>query len=309
MSLHPQAAQFLADWNRLDLPPLETTPVKKLREMTAAALQLAACPSLADVQDHKIVRDDGSELLVRAYRPFGDGPYPVCLYFHGGGWVLNSIDTHDDLVRRLTAESGCVFVSVEYRLSPEHKYPAALEDGWATLQWVNAQAEKLQVDPSRLAVVGDSAGANLAAALCLLARDRKGPEITFQVLAYPVIDSDFTRPSYVENAEGYFLTLEQMKWFWAQYVSTPEQMTEPYAAPIRAESLAGLPPAFIITAEYDPLRDEGEAYADALFTAEIPVSLHRYPGMIHAFLRRVDQFDAATSAIYEIGYSLKKWLS
>lgn len=309
MALHPQVEQFLADWNRLDLQPFESTPVPELRRRTEATGLLAACPTLAAIDDHRIPREDGTTLRVRVYRPFGDGPLPVCLYFHGGGWVINTIDTHDDLVRRLTAESGCVFVSVDYRLAPEHKYPAAIEDAWTALKAVVEHADDWDIDATRIGVAGDSAGGNLAAALALMTRDRGGPELSAQILIYPITDCDFTRPSYVENAEGYFLTTAQMKWFWNQYVERPEQMLEPYASPLRAESLKRLPPAFVITAEYDPLRDEGEAYADALFENEVPVSLHRFSGLIHAFIRRVDTFDAATSAIREVGFSLRKWLN
>lgn len=265
-----------------------------------------APPDLARIETKTIPGPDGSELKIRIYWPLGEGSFGACLYFHGGGWVLNNIDTHDDVVRRLAAASGCVFVSVDYRLAPEHKYPAAIEDGYAALQWVYEQARELNVDPARIAVCGDSAGGNIAAVLCLMTRDRGGPPIAFQALIYPITDCDFDRPSYRDNADGYFLTAKQMKWFWNHYVCSPEQMLEPYASPIRATSLRELPPALIQTAEFDPLRDEGEAYADALREAGVPVARHRYDGLIHAFMKRVDQFDAALEAIRETGDALRR---
>ena len=304
---HPlQAADFLNQLARLKTPSLEELPIGTTRR----ALVLGSAvkrepPQLARVETRTIPGPEGSELRIRIYWPMGDGPFGVCLYFHGGGWVLNDIDTHDDVARRLTGAAGFVFVSVDYRLAPEHKYPAAIEDGYAALQWVVHEAAKLHVDPARIAVCGDSAGGNLAAVLCLMTRDRGGPPIAFQALIYPITDCDFDRPSYQDNADGYFLTTKQMKWFWNHYVSSPLQMSEPYASPLRAASLNGLPPALIQTAEFDPLRDEGEAYADALRAAGVPVTLHRYEGLIHAFVKRVDQFDAATEAILEVGSALK----
>jgi acetyl esterase len=306
MPLDPQATEFLAQIARqkghsLDLLPLEVS-------RRAAMLGSGACPDppdLARVDNLEIVRPDGTVLPVRISIPHGTGPFGVCLYFHGGGWVLNSIDTHDDLVRRLTAESGCVFVNVEYRLAPDDKYPAAAEDAYTALLWVHEHAAEIAGDPSRIAVAGDSAGGNLAAVSCLMTRDRGGPPIAFQALIYPITDCDFERPSYQSNSEGYFLTRREMLWFWNHYVSSPEQMLEPYASPMRAKSLRGLPPASILTAEYDPLRDEGEAYAQALRAAGVEVSVHRYDGLIHAFVRRVREFDAAHAAIREIGGQLR----
>lgn len=307
MPLDPQAAAFLEQLARQRLHPIETLPVDLTRR--AAALGNAASldpPELALVENRQITRPDGTELLIRITVPKDQpAPHGICLYFHGGGWVLNSIDTHDDLVRRLTAESGCVFVNVEYRLAPEFKYPAAIDDAYTALLWAYEHASELGCDPNRIAVSGDSAGGNLAAAVCLMSRDRGGPPIGFQALIYPITDCNFERPSYQENAEGYFLTRREMKWFWNHYVSSPDQMREPYASPLLASSLAELPPAIILTAEFDPLRDEGEAYAAALRAAGVSVTLRRYDGMIHAFVRRVQQFDAAFTAIQEIGQQLR----
>ncbi len=306
MPLHPQAARFLNVWNSLDQPPMETTPVEKTRSLllSVGTGPLAGCPVLPAVEDRSIP-GPGGNLRVRIYTPPGAGPFGVAFYFHGGGWVLNSIDTHDDVVRRMTAASGCKFVSVDYRLAPEHPYPAAVEDAYAALQWVATHAAELDVDAQRIAVAGDSAGGNIAAALCLMTRDRRGPAIQQQCLLYPITDCDLARPSYVENAEGYFLTTSQMHWFWDHYCSNHERRREPYASPLRGD-LRGLPPALIFTAEYDPLRDEGEAYAQALEAAGVPVVQRSFPGLIHAFIRRVESFDAAGEAIGQIGQTLRQ---
>jgi acetyl esterase len=260
------------------------------------------------METRSIPGPDGGKLNIRIYWPTYQAQSAACLYFHGGGWVLNNIDTHNDLVQRLAEASGCMFVSVDYRLAPEHKYPAAVEDAYCALNWVAQHATELQINPHKIAVSGDSAGGNIAAALCLMTRDRGGPAIAFQALIYPITDCDFERPSYRDNADGYFLTTAQMRWFWNHYVQSPDQMQEPYASPIRASSLRGLPPALILTAEFDPLRDEGEAYAVALREAGVPTEMHRYDGMIHAFLKRVDQFDTALEAIKLIGDRLKQQL-
>lgn len=309
MPLHPQAAKFLDVIRRQDLPLIETTPIDVTRRalILASAVKMAPA-SLARIETRTIAGPDGDELKVRFYWPHGPGPHAAVLYFHGGGWVLNNIETHDDVAQRMAAASNCVFISVDYRLAPEHKFPAAIEDAFTTLTWLAANAKELEIDPHRIAVCGDSAGGNIAAALCLMTRDRLGPAIAFQVLIYPITDYDLTRPSYVENADGYFLTTSQMRWFWQQYVESPDRMREPYASPIRANSLKGVPPALILTAEFDPLRDEGEAFADALRQHGINVRLKRYDGLIHAFIKRVDQFDAAIDAINLIGETLKSEL-
>jgi acetyl esterase len=307
MPLHPQTVAFLDQMARQNTPSLDSLPI----EITRRALAMGAVPApnqpvLAKIENLNVTRPDGTEMPVRIYVPEGTKPFPVCLYFHGGGWVLNSINTHDDLVRRLAAAAGCVFVNVEYRLAPEHPYPAAIEDAYTALSWVHEHATEIGCDANRIAVSGDSAGGNLAAVVCLMSRDRSGPPIAFQVLIYPITDCDFERPSYHANGEGYFLTRNEMLWFWNHYVTSPEQMLEPYASPLRAESLQNIPPALILTAEYDPLVDEGEAYAEALREAGVNVTLQRYEGMIHAFMKRVAQFDTATTAIEDVARILRK---
>ena len=237
---------------------------------------------IAEVADRKIPGPAG-QLPVRIYRPEEKAPLPALVYFHGGGWVIGSLETHDGTCRDLANRIGCVVVSVDYRLAPEARYPAAAEDCYAATKWVAENAKALGVDAARLGIGGDSAGGNLAAVVALMARDRGGPTLRHQLLIYPVTDADFSRASYRENAEGYLLTTKAMEWFWGHYVPDPARRQEPYAAPLRAKELSGLPPAFVLTAEYDPLRDEGEAYAKRLQQAGVKTRLQRYDGAIHGF--------------------------
>jgi acetyl esterase len=237
--------------------------------------------------DDRTIPGPAGEIPVRVYRPSKDGaPRPGVVFFHGGGWVICDLETHDGACRRIANEVDAVVVAVDYRLAPQHKFPAAVEDSYAATRWVAEHADELGINPTRLAVAGDSAGGNLAAAVALMARDRGGPPLAFQMLVYPVIDSTAGRndyPSKTENAEGYFLTTSAMNWYRDQYVADESDADDPYLSPIRAESLAGLPPAVIVVAEADPLRDEGEEYARALDAAGVPVMLHCAIGMFHGF--------------------------
>ena len=236
---------------------------------------------------------------MRVYRPAADGTFPVLVYFHGGGWVIGGLDTHDGTCRLLCRDAGCVVVSVDYRLAPEHRYPAAAEDCYAATQWLADHASEIGIDPARIAVGGDSAGGNLAAAVALMARDRGTPTLAFQLLIYPVTDADFTRGSYIDNAEGYFLTTASMEWFWGHYVPDEATRSEAYCAPQQAKDLAGLPPALVLTAEFDPLRDEGEAFAARLKEAGVATTVTRYDGMIHGFFSMTGLAKAALDAVAE----------
>jgi acetyl esterase len=245
----------------------------------------APVQSVAATEDRTVPGVDGNAIPVRIYWPeVGGDPLPVVVFFHGGGWVIGGIDSHDGTVRSLVNQTGAIFVSVDYRLAPEHPFPAAPEDCYAATQWVVNHADELNVDPTRVAVAGDSAGGNLAAVVPLMARDRGGPALAFQLLVYPCTDFDIDKyPSMTENAEGYFLTQDVMIWFYENYITDDAHRADPYAAPIRATNLSGLPPALIITGEFDPLRDEGEAYAQRLREAGVDVTSTRYDGMIHGF--------------------------
>jgi len=241
---------------------------------------------------------------VRIYWPQepSGAPLPALLYFHGGGWVICDLDSHDPTCRAITNSVGCVVVSVDYRLAPEHKFPAAAEDAYAATLWVTANASDLGVDPARIAVGGDSAGGNLAAAVALMARDRRAlqqraPQIMFQLMVYPVTDvTSLDTPSYRENAEGYFLTAASMDWYRHQYLTDLSEASHPYASPLQAPDLTGLPPALVLTAEHDPLRDEGEAYAARLRDAGVPASAVRYDGVFHGFFALGRLLDIAKQA-------------
>ncbi len=261
--------------------------------------------ALPSVEDRGIPGPAG-EIPVRIYRPEAGGTLPALVYFHGGGWVIGSLDTHDASCRELASQTGCVVVSVDYRLAPEHRYPAAAEDCFAAVRWVADHAAELGVDPARLAVGGDSAGGNLSAVVSLLARDRSGPALRFQLLVYPVTDCDFSRPSYLRNASGLLLERDTMLWFWDHYVPDAARRREPHCAPLHAESLAGLPPALVITAEYDPLLDEGEAYVRRLEEAGVPTTCTRYDGMVHGFFAMGMLAQGARDAVAQASEALRK---
>jgi acetyl esterase len=254
--------------------------------------------AVARVEDRMIAAPSGHEIPVRVYwpEPAGDSAPPVVVFFHGGGWVLCGLDSHDQTCRATTREAGVVTVSVDYRLAPEHVFPAAAEDAYAATCWVADQAGQLGGDSRRLAVAGDSAGGNLAAATALMARDRGGPAIAFQLLVYPVLDHRRDTPSHRENAQGFFLTEDHMRWYWQQYLGADGDGSHPYASPVLADDLTGLPPAHIVTAECDPLRDEGEAYGRRLREAGVAVDVCRYDGMFHGFFGMRDVLPAANRA-------------
>ena len=256
---------------------------------------------VAHVEDRVIAND----VPVRIYRPAGDGPFGCLLFLHGSGWVIMSVDTHDHEARALCNRGNVVVVSVDYRLAPEHKFPAAVEDCWGALEWVVASAAELDIDPGRLAVGGDSAGGNLAAVLARRARDAGGPPIAFQLLVYPVLDARGGHASRIENKDGPGLTNELMHWFTDQYVRAAEDAEDPDVSPLLAESFAGLPPAFVLTAEYDPLRDEGAEYADRLAAAGVPVTYRLYEGATHGFWQMSRYAPYAQQALDECGDALR----
>jgi acetyl esterase len=233
---------------------------------------------------------------------------PVVVYFHGGGWVIGDLEVVDQPCRQLASAAGAIVVSVDYRLAPEHRYPAAFEDSYAATVWVGAHAAEIGGDPARLAVAGDSAGGNLAAAVALAARDRGGPELAAQLLIYPVTDFNFGTASYHDNREGYLLTKGSMQWFWAHYLGAQDLDKDPYACPLRADSLAGLPPAYVATSEYDPLRDEGEAYARRLEEAGVAVTAKRFDGMLHGFFWMLAAVPSAAGVLDDmVGVLRKAW--
>jgi acetyl esterase/lipase len=306
MPLDPQMQKIVDATLALGLPPIERMTVEQAREsIRQRTPALGPVQQVKTVEEHHVPVADGT-IGVRLYRPSPTRPLPALVFYHGGGWVIGDLYTHDGICRAIANAAECVVASVDYRLAPERKYPAAFEDSYAALTWLAGHAPTLGVDPARLAVGGDSAGGNLAAAAALAARDRQGPRLALQLLIYPVTAHAFDTASYRENGEGYMLTREGMKWFWNHYLARPEDGQQPYASPLLARNLGGLAPALVITAEYDPLRDEGEAYAKRLAEAGVPVTITRYPGLVHGFIRMINVLDPAKRALDEVAAALRK---
>ncbi|MBO0783902.1 MAG: alpha/beta hydrolase, partial [Ktedonobacteraceae bacterium] len=255
MPLDPQAKALLTA--AAGAPPLKTlSPAAARQFMREALIPLGGEPEPVNTVQERQIPGPLGTIPICIYTPEGLGPFPVLVFFHGGGWVIGDLDTHDAMCRSLTRSAGCITVSVDYHLAPEHKYPAARDDCYAATQWVAENARTINGDPERLAVGGESSGGSLAAVVTLMARDRGGPHLAYQLLITPVTNYyQPGTPSYQENAEGYFLTRDDMIWFWNQYVSSEEVARHPYASPLQVEDLHGLPPALVITAEFDPLRD------------------------------------------------------
>ncbi len=285
--LQPDVAIMLQVMAEAELPPIETLPPQAARElMDQLATMNPPGPEVGEIQDGTFPGAAG-ELNYRLYRPTSNGPHPVVCYFHGGGWVLGAHDSDDPFCRDLCVRSDSLVISVDYRHAPEARFPAAPDDAWAAVQWIAEHASELGGLPGQLVLAGWSAGGNLAAVTCQRARDEGGPAISGQLLITPVVDCDFGRSSYEENAEGFVLSTALMQWFWDHYADE-SQRDDPRASPLRAASLAGLPPAAILTAEFDPLRDEGAAYAEALSSAGVEANHYPCRGQIHTSLTAVD---------------------
>ena len=310
MPLHPQAQAFLEVFEaaNAELPPLAERDPATWRQqgldLAKQARDLPFSPPVHSETDRTIPGPAG-EIPVRVFTPGTDGPSPVLVWFHGGGWVLGGLDGGIHALRLLANVADCVIVSVDYRLAPEHRFPAAVDDCLAATRWVAEHAAEVGADASLIAVGGDSAGGNLAAVVSQLARDG-GPDLAFQLLVCPVTDSDFSRPSYVWNSEGYLLSTEMMEWFWAQYMGPDGDRTDVRVAPMRADDLTGLPPAHVIAAEYDPLADEAVAYADALEAAGVDVKLVVAEGHIHDYVMNLGIIDDAEPAIADIARNMTR---
>jgi acetyl esterase len=282
------------------VPATHTLSVPEARRLYEARVAIMAPPAaVAGVREQSIA-GPGGPLKLRIYTPPGAGPFPLMVFFHGSGFVLCSLDTHDGMCRNLCAGAGCVVVSIDYRLAPEHRFPAGIEDCVAATRWAAANAAGLGADASRIMVAGDSAGGNMAAVAALRLRDAEGPQLCGQMLLYPVTDYHTPgTPSYAENGEGYGLTRDTMVWFWNHYLADARDAANPDASPLRAKDFARLPPALIMTAEYDPLRDEAELYGERLAAAGVPVVVSRRRGMNHGFLFWVGVVDQASEAMAE----------
>jgi acetyl esterase/lipase len=300
--LHPDVRAVLAALEEEEGASLEMLPVAEARRVAAEALKPmeGEAEPVGTIEDLRIPSPAG-EIPVRVYTPEGTGPFPGLVYFHGGGWVLCDLETHNVVCRAIARRAPAVVVAVDYRLAPEHKFPAAIEDASAATRWVVENAARLNIDPRRIAVGGDSAGGNLAAVVSLKSR-----QIALQVLVYPVTDlSFFATNSYKEFADGYHLTRSEMEWFRREYLANPGQALDPDASPLLAPDLSGAPPALVITAECDVLRDEGEAYAGRLRRARVPVTLTRYPGMIHPFFSMPGAIRDANVALDEVAGAVR----
>jgi acetyl esterase/lipase len=302
--VQPDMAMVLELFATLGLPSYDMLLADQARALSA---QLSANrpsgPAVGEIVDGTLAGAVGP-LAYRLYRPASPGPHPVVVYFHGGGWVLGSPDSDDPLCRDLCKRADALIVSVDYRHAPEARFPAAVDDGLAAARWIAEHAAELGGRPGPLAVAGWSAGGNIAAVTCQLARDAGGPLIAGQLLLTPVTDCDTSRPSYVENAEGYLLTASLMKWFWDHYAD-PAVRTDPKASPLRAGDLSKLPPAFVVTCEFDPLRDEGIAYAHALSAAGVPARQVTARGHTHTSLTMVDVVVSGAGIRAEMGHALR----
>lgn len=294
---------FLEQLNRPQVFQVSLEQARAMHERGQALFPLALLP--AQVEQRTIPCGPKGNLQLRIVRPeHAEAELPVIIYFHGGGWVLGSFETYDRFLRQLVSGTGAALVFVEYSLSPEARFPVALEECYAATQWVSEHGAALGVDASRLVIAGDSAGGNLAAAVCLLAKERGGPRIAGQALIYPATASGFDTASFHQFGHGYYLTAEASRWFWHQYAPDRSADHDPHACPMAAstDQLTGLPPALVITGECDVLRDEGEAYAGRLMQAGVSVACTRYLGVIHGFIgiNALAESAPATAAVSQI---------
>lgn len=312
MALDPQVAGLLAQLSaNPEAPGLADVPPEGGRAMfraLGAMLDMQDAP-IGKIENRKIPGPAG-EIPVRIYTPVAAGaePLPCLVYYHGGGWVIGDLETHEGACRLLANGSGCRVVSVDYRLAPEHVFPAAVDDCYAAVKWVSENARQIGIDPNRIAVGGDSAGGNLSAVVCQTARDSGGPAIAFQLLIYPATDMTLATPSKKENAVGYFLEGKLMDYFYQHYVPKGADENDPRHSPLRARNFSGLPPAYVITAQYDVLRDEGRMYAEKLQAAGVKVTLVNYESMIHGFVTMAGAIEAARPAIADAAKAVKNAL-
>jgi len=308
MPLDPDMKALLDQMAAAKVPAFHQMTPQAAREQMARRTAGGDTVPVARVEDRKVAGPNG-DIPIRIYTPNGNGPFGVLVYFHGGGWVVGSIEMTDQPCRMITNEAGCVTVSVDYRLAPEHKFPAGPEDCYAATMWVAENAVSIKCDAGRIAVGGTSAGATLAAATALMARDRGAPKIAYQLLVYPATQRELNTPSQKQFAEdGYILSRADMEWFWGHYLASDADARNPYACPARAKTLGGLPPALVITAEYDPLCDEGAAYAARLKEAGVETEYVKYEGMVHGFISVAVLHPVSTKALKHTASAMKKYL-
>ncbi len=306
MALNQQAKEILEAAAASGLPPVYTINIDEGRQRMRDAFVNAGVKEEIELVEDYTIPCPGYNLTARVYSPKPNQTLPCLIFYHGGGWTLNDLDTHDNLCRAIAKSALAVVVSIDYRLAPEYKYPAAIEDAYTALVWVNFNAQLLNINANKIAVGGDSSGGTQAAVLCHLARDRKGPKIIFQLLIYPV--TDYYLPgsqSYIENERGYSLNRDFMIWFWNNYLPDNIDVNDPYISPLRAQDFKNLPPTFIMTTNYDPLRDEGEAYGKKLSEAGVKVKVNRYKDQMHGFIMLTHIIDGAKQAFEDAILELK----
>jgi acetyl esterase len=310
-TLDPELAALLESGRFTDLPPWHEMGIEAARRVEDEIFSAGEGPAVDSVTDRHI-DGPGGDLPIRVYRPESgveraDEPLPAIVFCHGGGWVMGTLDSADDVCRALAAGVGAVVVSVDYRLAPEHPFPAAVDDAWAALKWVTERTAELGVDRSRVAVAGTSSGGGLAAAVGLRARD-ENVCLAAQVLCYPMVDSDLDRPSFGEARERAILTAADVAWFWDLYLAAPSDAENPLAAPMRADSLAGCPPSIVATAGHDVLRSEGVAFADRLEASGAPTTHCHFPSLTHGFCSLAGDVEEAQRAVDEVTEAVRKHL-
>ena len=305
--LNSQIVRLLEEMQAKGAPPVQMLSPQEARETRNPVLkELGGVPEPVEKVENKQIPGPAGTIPVRIYSPEGEGPFPVFVFFHGGGYVIGNLDTHDAPCRAIANRAACIVVSVDYRLAPENKFPAAAEDAYAATLWVAENAKEINGNPKCIAVGGDSAGGNLAAVVCLMARDKKGPPLKYQVLIYPIANlASFDTQSYGEHAEGYLLTREGMIYYRNHYIGKEEDAQNPYASPLLADDLSDLPPALMIAAEFDVLKDEGKAYVDRLNQAGVSVEYRLYDDMIHAFYNMAGVVDRTKDAFKDIAARLR----
>ncbi len=310
MPLNPQVAEMLDGRRKDSTKPLYELSLEQARADDLASIQAGggAVVPVGETRDLTLPGPAG-DLPARVYRPSGEGPFPVLLYLFGGGWTLGTLDTCDGVCRQICADASCIVMSVQYRRAPEDVFPAAPEDSYAAIEWLAENAESLGGDPRRLAVGGDSAGGNLSAAVAQMARDRGGPSLRCQVLVYPNTDYHADTPSRREIDDPVMFNRHSVDWYWGHYLADPEDGDNPLASPLRAKTLSDLPPALVISAEYDPLRDEAEAYAHRMREDGVRVTLTRYDGMTHGFFTMSGVLEDARTAVRQVTEFLRTELA
>lgn len=296
MALDPVFAEMLKQMAEANAPALTELSPEDGRAMYKAMNETMPQVHVTSVSNRQIPVADG-EISIRIYQQEMGQMQPCLVYYHGGGWVIGDLDTHDSICRQLACETLNTIVSVDYRLAPEYPFPVPLNDCYDALVWVRDNANELGIDTNRISVGGDSAGGNLSTCVCLKAIEESGPQLVHQLLIYPVTDMDFGTLSYQENGEGYMLTLDSMKWFWNHYLADDGASKSHFAVPMCASDLSNLPPATVITGEFDPLRDEGEAYGQKLADAGVPTTTRRFDGMIHGFFGMTHVIEGARDAM------------